>query len=169
MSAQVFYPGLYPGVIQAYDAATRQVRVSIDGITEGGDELPIAELKYPLGDKAKNTEIEILVGDTVWVNFLGGDARYPIIDSYRNPQAGNSTGLRYFHHAGITLSADETLTLSAKNIVINGTGSIILTGATTINGNVATSGTLKNKGVNVGSTHTHSGVTTGTGATGGPS
>ncbi|MDD5272659.1 MAG: hypothetical protein PHU14_08075 [Methylovulum sp.] len=165
MSAQVFYPGLYPGVIQAYDAAARQVRVSIDGITEGGDELPIAELKYPLGDKAKNTEIEILVGDTVWVNFLGGDARYPIIDSYRNPQAGNSTGLRYFHHAGITLSADETLTLSAKHIVINGSESIKLTGATDINGNVTTEGTLKNNSINVGSTLKHTdpqGGTTGT-------
>jgi len=45
---------------------------------------------------------------------------------------------------------------------------IVINGNVTITGNVATTGTLQNNGVTVGSTHKHSGVTTGAGNTGNP-
>jgi phage baseplate assembly protein gpV len=169
MSEQTVYPGLYPGIIKAYDPAARQVRVSIPGITDGGDELPIAELKYPLGDKSKTTEIEILPGDTVWVQFIGGDQRYPIIDSYRNPQSGNSVEWRKWHHANIELTADGTLKLNAANIEINGSESVKVNGSTTIDGDTAIKGgSLTHESKNIGYDHTHNGVQTGSGNTGVP-
>jgi phage gp45-like len=55
----------------------------------------------------------------------------------------------------------------AHFIKITQTG-IIINGNVTITGNVATTGTLQNNGHDVGSTHKHSGVTTGGGQTGTP-
>jgi hypothetical protein len=49
-----------------------------------------------------------------------------------------------------------------------GNGGIVVTGNLTVNGNVDTTGTLKNNTKDVGSTHKHSGVTTGGGQTGNP-
>jgi len=48
------------------------------------------------------------------------------------------------------------------------TSGITITGNLTVNGNISSTGTLTNNGKNVGSTHTHSGVTAGTGNTGAP-
>ncbi|ASF45213.1 hypothetical protein [Methylovulum psychrotolerans] len=144
------YAGLYPGVIGSYDAAARLVRVSIEGVTDGGDELPIAEINYPIGDKAKNTEIEILAGDLVWVAFMGGDARYPIIDGYRNPGSDNSVGVRRFHHANIALFADQALTLQGGSVAVTGPTSIDgnaeIDGDVAISGNLTVSGTISGQG-----------------------
>jgi len=149
---QSVYPGLYPGIIKSYDAPSRQARVRVAGITDGGGEYPVAEIKYPIGDKSKNTEIEILPGDAVWVQFIGGDPRYPIIDGYRNPSSSNSVGTRHWHHANINFSAEDILELSA--------GTIKLIGNVQVSG-----GELTHEGKNVGATHTHSGVDTGPGNT----
>ena len=120
--------GWYPGVVKSYDQATRLCRVEIPGITDGGDVYPLAEILYPIGDKsragANSTEIEILPGDTVWIEFIGGDSRYPIITGYRNPQAGNSADWRRFHHANVELIADNEfrITVGASSIVVTPTG-----------------------------------------------
>jgi phage baseplate assembly protein V len=45
---------------------------------------------------------------------------------------------------------------------------VTIDGSLTVNGDVATTGALTNNGVNVSSTHTHGGVTTGSGNTGVP-
>lgn len=83
--------GRYPAIVRTYDQARRTCRIDIPGLTDGGDTLPEAEIEYPIGDKSRSgafaTEIEILPGDTVWVAFIGGDPRYPIITGYRNPQS----------------------------------------------------------------------------------
>ena len=72
-------------------------------------------MEYPAGDKSAHdkfaTEIEFLTGDTVWLSFIGGDSRYPIITGYRNPNTGNGIDWRRFHHANIELLADETIRL----------------------------------------------------------
>jgi hypothetical protein len=91
--------------------------------------MPLAEIEYPLGDKSRSganaTEIEITAGDTVWIAFIGGDPRYPIVTGYRNPQAGNAVAWRRWHHKNIELIADETLRLvvGSSEIVIT-SGSI---------------------------------------------
>lgn len=117
-----FWPGRYPAIVRTVNDGTRQVRVEIPGVTDGGDVLPLAEIEYPIGDKsrdgANSTEIEMTDGDTVWVAFIGGDPRYPIITGYRNPQEGNSTGWRRWHHANMELLADQLMNMIAKGDVL---------------------------------------------------
>lgn len=120
-------PGRYPAIVASYDQGRRTCRVEIPGITDGGDVMPEAEIEYPIGDKSRSganeTEIEISAGDTVWVSFIGGDPRYPIITGYRNPQAGNSADWRRWHHTNIEFLADGTLRLAV------GDSEIVLTQA----------------------------------------
>ena len=115
-------PGRYPAIVKTYSQARRTCRVEIPGLTDGGDVLPEAEIEYPIGDKsragANTTEIEITPGDTVWVAFIGGDPRYPIITGYRNPQAGNSADWRRWHHANMELLADTLMKLIAGGDVL---------------------------------------------------
>jgi hypothetical protein len=90
--------------------------VKIPGITDGGDVMPVAEIEYPIGDKSKGqnpTEIEILKGDSVWVSFIGGDPRYPIITGWRNSGVGNSVDWRRIHHANIEQLADKLVRIIA--------------------------------------------------------
>ena len=75
----------------------RICRLEIPGLTDGADTLPEAEIEYP-------------VGDTVWVAFIGGDPRYPIITGSRNPQAGNS--VFQLNPDTITGSTTQALTLT---------------------------------------------------------
>jgi hypothetical protein len=174
------YPGKYPAVVESYDQTTRQVRVSIPGITDGKDVFPLAEIEYPVGDKSRivagqhQTEIEILPGDHIWVEFIGGDERYPLITGYRNPNAASSNSInwRRWHHANIELTADgimklnanniefnavETITTNAKNSVKNVTQTdtttatdTVINAKTQINGSV-----LKHNAKSISDTHTH--------------
>lgn len=120
-------PGRYPAIVKSYNQARRTCRVEIPGLTEGGDVLPEAELEYGLSDKSRDgnytTEVEILSGDTVWVAFIGGDSRYPIVTGYRNPQSGNSTDWRRFHHRNLELLADQLMNLIAGGDVLIKSGS----------------------------------------------
>lgn len=100
--------GKWPGIVREYDREAREIRVEIPGITDGAEELPIAQIEYPIGDKSPHTEIRILVGDKVWLEFECGDPRYPIITGWRNPNEGNVVGFRRFHHENIESDADET-------------------------------------------------------------
>ena len=61
-----------------------------------------------------------------------------------------------------------TLTSSGITIDLNGGNLTINNGNVSINGNVSTTGTITNNGKNIGSTHEHSGVTTGSSNTGTP-
>lgn len=160
-------PGRYPAIVRTYNQARRTCRVEIPGLTDGADVLPEAEIEYPIGDKsregANTTEIEILAGDTVWVAFVGGDPRYPIITGYRNPQAGNSTGWRRWHHANMELLADALMNLIAQGDVLIKSGSHVtvqapsatvqaddthVTGNLTVDGNINASGTIMDGGGN---------------------
>ncbi|MEN6664682.1 MAG: hypothetical protein ABFD85_11890 [Phycisphaerae bacterium] len=154
-----FWPGRYPAIVRGYDAGARMCRVEIPGLTDGGDVLPLAEIEYSLGDKSRvgtnSTEIEITAGDTVWVAFIGGDARYPIITGYRNPQAGNSTGWRRWHHANMELLADALMNLIARGDVLIKSGSHVTVQApqatvdspeTTCTGNLTVKGGLTVEG-----------------------
>jgi len=69
-----------------------------------------------------------------------------------------------------TINQDCTLILNSSGISINLNGGTlnISNGSVIINGNIQTTGTLTNNGVNISSTHEHSGVQTGSGNTGTP-
>ena len=152
-------PGRYPAIVKTYDPARRTCRVEIPGLTDGGDVLPEAELEYPIGEKsragANATEIEVLPGDTVWVAFIGGDSRYPIITGWRNPQAGNSTGWRRFHHANVELLAEAVMRLIAGGDVLLQAGGTLTIKAPHV---AIKSGTLTHNGVNISETHVHGGI-----------
>lgn len=122
--------GRYPAIVKSYDPVKRTCRVDIPGITSGGDVYTEAEIEYAIGDKSRTgkweTEIEILPEDTVWVDFIGGDPRYPVITGWRNPRAGNSVGWRRFHHANINLEAEKEIIIEAhEKITIKVGGSTI--------------------------------------------
>lgn len=110
-------PGRYPAVVREYLPARRTCRVEIPGLTDGADVFPEAEIEYPIGDKSKDgpyfTEVEVARGDTVWVAFVGGDPRYPIITGWRNPQAGNGVDWRRWHHKNVELLADALMRMIA--------------------------------------------------------
>lgn len=155
-------PGRYPAVVVSYDWQKRTCRIEIPGLTDGGDVMPEAEIEYPIGDKSRlgnyTTEIEIWPGDTVWVAFIGGDPRYPVITGYRNPRAGNSVDWRRWHHKNIELSADTNIVIQAGGSVTIKAGSVLIE-----------SDSLTHNGVNVGDTHIHGGVLPGPSDTSTPS
>lgn len=129
--------GRYPAVVQSYNQSKRTCRISIPGMTDGGDVLPEAEIEYPIGDKSRSganaTELEITAGDTVWVAFIGGDPRYPIITGYRNPQAGNSADWRRIHHKNIEQLSDDTHHVQAgKTVKIDAGDTVEITAGTSI-------------------------------------
>lgn len=120
--------GKWPGVVASYDDAARMLRVRVDGVTDGSNLLPLAEIEYPIGDRADapnpkdHTELRILVGDMVWVEFMGGDPRFPIITGHRLKRAGNPTGWRRWRHANIEMTADGDMVLNATNLILNISG-----------------------------------------------
>lgn len=93
----------------------------------------MAEIEYPVGEDSRLTEREMLAGDLVWVTFIAGDSRYPLITGYRNPRVGNVSGIRRLHQQTVKVLADGTLHLQGASITIEG-GSVNLNGTTKING-----------------------------------
>jgi len=75
-----------------------------------------------------------------------------------------------------TKHQDCSLTLTSTGIIINlnggnliiNNGSTAINGSLTVNGDIASTGAISNNGKNIGSTHEHSGVTTGGSNTGQP-
>jgi hypothetical protein len=121
----------YPGFIRAVDRDRREVRVEIPPFTDGASELPIAEIEYPIGDDSRDTEIRLVVGREVYIEFLAGDPRRPLITGFRNPNTGNVVGTRRWNHDNFELNADSVFTINAGeaiNLIVGGT-SIKLTGA----------------------------------------
>ena len=137
--------GVYPAVIQSYDPKTRRCMITIDGLTEEGISAQIAN---PLGDNPKTTDIKIVKGDLAWIMFIKGDARYPLIIAYRNPDDGNSVGTRTFEQDNISLKANDLISIEA--------GVVKIKANIEIDGDIKSTGKLTNNGVNVGSDHKHS-------------
>ena len=104
--------GKWPAVVTAYDQDSRTCEIEIPGQTDGSQLRMIAEIEYPIGDKSRHatmTEIEILPGDLVWIEFIQGDPRYPLITGWRNPTQGNSKDWRRWHHKNIEILADNLI------------------------------------------------------------
>lgn len=112
--------GKWPGVVESYDADSRTCVVSIPGITDGAGTGLIAEIEYSIGDKSRHgtqTEIEILAGDKVWLEFIQGDPRYPLITGWRNPTRGNSVGWRRWHHQNAQILTDAEMRINSNGLV----------------------------------------------------
>ena len=96
----------YPAIVKSVDRPRREVRVDIPGFTDGGDQFPIAEIEYPIGDRSEQTELRILEGDRIWVAFINGDPRYPIITGFRAKHVGNEPDTRRWVHDNFESIAD---------------------------------------------------------------
>jgi Type VI secretion system/phage-baseplate injector OB domain len=103
--------GKWPGVVTSYDPAKRTCRVKVDGITDGAGEELVAQIMQAIGDRSENTEIEILPGDRVWLEFERGDARYPLIVGYRAKNVENALDWRRWHHKNVEIKFDDLLKL----------------------------------------------------------
>lgn len=177
-----FIPGKLPAVVASYDKNRRECYVHIPGLTDGTGPGISAEIEYPIGDKSKagefSTDILILAGDTVWVEFECGDARYPIITGFRNPRVGNGTDWRRFHQANMELLTTQVMNLIAGGIItiksdvkinliaplthvqgpllvddlITGKGGITVSGG---GGAAFSGGPITHNGTNIGDNHTH--------------
>lgn len=153
-----------PGFVESYDPATRLCRVRIPGVTDGAEVLPQAMLCYPIGDKSEHTEIRILPGDRVWLDFVNGDARFPIITGFRPKETDNALDWRRWHHANIELQADGQAIVRAPTITLD--GDVVVTGHLTYRDGLTGTNGAKVDGKEIGPTHRHSGVDTGSGTSG---
>lgn len=149
-----------PGFIVSYDAAKKLARVRIPGVTDGAELFPEAMFSFPIGDKSEHTDIRILVGDRVWLDFVNGDPRYPIITGYRPKETDNAVDWRRLHHTNIDLTADTdlrlvatgagvlvqggaTVTVRAPSVLVDASSSITLRAPTiTMDGNTVCTGTM---------------------------
>lgn len=120
--------GKWPGEVASYDGPARTCRVRIPGVTDGSNVLPVAVFEYPIGDRSDNadskshTEIRVLAGDQVWIEFECGDPRFPIITGYRAKREGNPTNWRRWRHANIEITADNKMIFNATDVEWNISG-----------------------------------------------
>lgn len=98
--------GKHPAVIKSYDPDSKLCMVEIPGVTDGG--AAEAEISFPVGYKSEHTDIRILPSDRCWVEFVGGDTRYPLITGFRPKHTGNVVDFLRTHHKNIESDADET-------------------------------------------------------------
>lgn len=179
----------YPAVVKSVDRARREVRVDIPGYTDGSDVFPIAEIEYPIGDRSEQTELRILAEDRVWVAFINGDPRYPIITGFRAKHVGNEPDTRRWVHDNIEFVADHEFRVIAADkatITVGDTTYVLEPGKTTLTsaeiefhghtkffGDVDCTQTITADTDVIGGgkslkTHTHGGVDTGGGTSGPP-
>lgn len=114
----------HPGIIRAVDRARREVRVEVPPFTDGAAEWPVAEIEYPIGDDSRDTEIRLVIDREVWISFIAGDPRRPIITGFRNPNVGNEVGWRRWNHDNLEINADAVVTINAGQqiaLVVGGT------------------------------------------------
>lgn len=167
-----------PGVIDSVDSRNRIVRVQIQGLTDGAQQYPEAEICYPVGEDSRETDRLIKPGALVWLDFVGGNPKYPIITGYRCPQRGNADGVHRIAQQRIELLADADMELSATSgtLTIKAGTKVVLdapwfefNGAATFKGPVTleklltlmlgvdvTGGDIKHLEVSVGNGHAHS-------------
>lgn len=150
-----------PGFVESYDKAKHQARVRWPGMT-GAQPYPKAELLLPIGCSADSSDFYIRPGDRVWLDFVNGDPRFPIITGYRAPETDNAIDVRRLVHLGIELEAVE------NDIVLKAAGNVVIQAVKLIvQADIESTGTVENNSKNIGSTHTHGGVRSG-GDTSGP-
>lgn len=166
--------GFYPAVLISYDAVSRIGEVTIEGLTDGADRGLEATFAYPVGESDLDTELKIdavALPAPVWVFFEAGDPSVPVISAWRGHQDGTALvdtrrirqkNIEVLATANITLQAIDTIVIHSENVVINANSSVLINSPmTTIDGkatftdDVVFGGTVKNNGIDIGSTHKH--------------
>lgn len=178
---------MLPAQVLSYDRATNKARVQIlvSIITTSDQEIQRAELaSVPVMQPGAGGFVlswPVKAGDLGWIKANDRDISLFLQSGISSPP--NSQRKHSFEDAVFILDsmmkqvvidpADEnSVTLQSVDgsvkISLSETGVTIKGGTITLEGDVATVGTLTNNGVNVGSTHEHSGVQPGSGNTGAP-
>lgn len=98
MSHSKQYPGKYVGeVISVADPAKRcRIKVNVYDVFDGVpvDALPWATFVLPMGSRAGEGSLNPLqVGDKVWVEFVGGDSRRPLVVGCAHGTPGGTVNL----------------------------------------------------------------------------
>lgn len=110
----------------------------------------------------------VIVGPRSQPRVLSGLSTSDVV--LRSDSGVSKVSIKANNDISLTTSANVTISAAQVNITgeVNITGNLNVTGNTTTTGNTSTTGTLNAGGKNVGSSHTHSGVSTGGGTTGVP-
>lgn len=183
--------GMLPATVIAYDRATNTatVRPIVALLTTGGDIVPRASVaRVPvlaLGGGGFVINFPLQPGDRGWIEASDRDISL-FLQGMQDDLAPNTRRLHSFEDGRFipdvfaaydvgdvgadamtiqSLDGAVRVELSPTRIRMVATDVLIDADNTRINSNVETFGTLKNNGVNVGSTHTHGGVQTGGGNT----
>jgi phage baseplate assembly protein V len=131
---------------------------------------------------ANRDKIELTIGSTKLTLTASGavlDAQQCTVNSQQ--ATVNATTAATVVSPAVTLNTPTT-TMTGNLVVagsitfgagligtgVGGPGNATINGNVTVNGNVSNTGTLTNNGKSVGSTHTHSGVSSGSGTSGAP-
>lgn len=94
----------WPAFIHSYDLERREIAVTMPQ-TEGGEVPLVAELMYPLGADSRYTDIYLEPGMPVWVEFIGGDPRFPLVVGNRTVRTGNNLTTRRQRHDNFEFNA----------------------------------------------------------------
>lgn len=148
---------LIPATVHSWDG--KELRVHIQGYTDGASKPVKADICYPLADRPSYTGYRILPGDAVWVMFNGGDFDCPIVMGFRNKNTGQDKDTRAFTHKNFKVDADQDIKLNATqttvtaptntyngNLIVNGDVSVTGGGSSTYKGNLVIEGNVKVKG-----------------------
>lgn len=124
--------GKYPAVIHSYNEAAKRCMIEIPGMTDGS--YIEAELSFPLSDSSTHTSLRILEGDLCWIEFVGGDPKFPLITGFRPKNSGSVVDYRRFHHKHFETDADETQKHTAGTTyrIEAGTSATVIVGENTI-------------------------------------
>lgn len=186
--------GMLPATVVSYDrtANVATVRPLIALLTTSGETVQRAQVAQvpvmALGGGGFVINFPLQPGDLGWIEASDRDISL-FMQSMSDDQPPNTLRLHSFEDGrfipdvfaayDVSEVADDAMTiqsldgavrleLSPSGIKMTAPDVTINTDQMTVNGNVATVGTLTNNGVDVGSNHTHTGVQTGGGTSGPP-
>ncbi|HWJ72599.1 MAG TPA: phage baseplate assembly protein [Kaistia sp.] len=154
--------GASRGVVKAVSSRAKQQKLQhLDIEAFGGETHEGAEHVEAYGFAAKPH-----AGAEAFVVYLGGNRNHPIVisvaDRQFRPQGLADGEVIFYDDLGQSVHLTRAgIVVTAPTITLN--GNVVVNGDLTITG-----GSVTNDGVNIGSTHRHSGVTPGTGNTGTP-
>lgn len=156
-------------LISSYDPNTHAVKVLIQPENVESNWMQLGALGVGNG---WGVLVGPQIGDQVQVSFSEGDFSTGVVVArvfsvQAAPPVVKSGEIAIQHSSGSLLkfNADGTVNLTSQGTLTTSAPQWNHNGPVSINGNVATTGTLTNNGVDVGSPHTHGGVKAGSSST----
>lgn len=145
-----------PGKIHSVEAG-RVVRVEIPGLTDGAASFPVADVLYPVGDRSNESEIKLLPGDLVWLDFVNDDPNYPVVINYRTGGADDIVGTRRISQNLLEFIAAQNMKIEATSgtVTIKAGTKLVVQAPAEFQQPVEFKSAVTQNGVNIGAPHTH--------------